>query len=170
MAVRQSPSFYSHPPYKGVRIMNAQESVPEEIVNVIELFKSEYGKLHMRCLDPQKVQGYCSVLTSEFNRFLSQTAPSIPHDEMVVEGCHAWQNHSWDHEPRFEVYWHQLNKVGAYYIDWTIRQFDITANVPAIYTESELRSIWKSVWTVAEYDIHSEAKLKKRCLENGVSG
>jgi hypothetical protein len=140
------------------------------IDDLITRFKAEYASLYQRCCNPVAAQGECDYTSEVFVEFIKRVAPGIDADSMVCVGCHDWTNHSWLPEKiLFEMYWHVLVRIGGHYVDWTIRQFDINAPVPTIYTEDQLRAIWRQVSTYAEYraaEVATEAtKLRNRLNE-----
>lgn len=119
--------------------MTAVPTYEALIAQYREKFPFDTAKLE----DPLYAQDLCHVFSVSFGEMV--LASGITDTEVVfLVGCRQpFTNHSWDHEVDFSKYWHAVTRVGDVYVDWTIRQFDVTAPVPLVSTREELEVRWK---------------------------
>jgi hypothetical protein len=132
----------------------------KDVERLIFLFQAAEPDLCESMADPEAAKGACHFASQAFADFAKSEGVDV--DLIVCEGSDAtFDTHAWAPEPvDFTTFWHVVARIGDLHVDWSIRQLDVTSEVPRISTEAELRETWKLVISMAEFRALEDEALK----------
>lgn len=114
---------------------------PDVLPRQVQEFLAAFPKLQTQ----RGAFNKCKLVSLELSTYLRQRGykARLVHVAGLI-GTFAEPHPEWADKPPKE--WsHYLVKVGHRFFDPTIRQFDDTADLPAVYTLWELRAMWSTV-------------------------